>query len=202
MKLRIVAAILLITTNSFVFAAEPDALSYKGVRLGASMDEFRENLPDYLCTNTNCTYKKYTCDGAPVNASKEAMDLFSVRSNLCRTRTSFGGAMVNDGFALFQNRRFSKLILTIPSLHMEALLNSVEQRYGKPKSSNEISFINSMGVTFPNWQKTWVIGNDYLTLILRVGRVDEGSAVLTSGAQAKAEDEERANQTQKGSKDF
>ncbi|MCD6663494.1 MAG: hypothetical protein LT082_08850 [Comamonas sp.] len=184
------------------FAADPESLSYKGVLLGASVAEFQEKLPDYQCRESHCTFSKDACNGALTSVSKAVVDAYNARSDACKERTSFGGALVTNGSASFLDGRFAKLVLTIPTPHMEVLLAAVMQRYGNPTVSNDAPFVNGLGAQFPNWQKTWTIGDDHLTLVLRGGRLDEGGAVLTSAEQGQAAEDSQAKKVQQGSKDF
>lgn len=195
-------AILLAVWATHTFAAEPETLSYKGARLGATKAEFQEKLPDYQCQEKYCAYRKDACNGSLTGVSKEAVDAYTARSDACKDRASFGGALVTDGFATFRDGAFVNLILTIPTPHMEILLGAVEQRYGQATETSNAPFVNRAGAEFPNWKKTWKIGEDYLTLTLRSGRIDEGEARLVSAAMVRAMAEQKAKQSQQGSKDF
>lgn len=184
-------------------AAQSEQLSYKGLPLGTTLQAFQAKLPDYQCRTENyCSYDLKSCNGRLVGISQEAIDAHSQNFRACNERTSFGGALTTSAFAYFKDGALANLDLTIPSDYMASLADTVTQKYGQATELNEEPFRNRAGAQFSNWKKSWKIGEEYLFLTLRSGRVDEGSAQLTSKSQMEAVLQERKKKTQMGTKDF
>lgn len=194
----VLTAILLMTGLPCAFATGPEALSYKGVKLGATSAEFQEKLPDYKCSG-HCSYEQKACFGHSAGLSQEA---YAAKLKACDEGASFGGVPISDGFATIRDGVFANLILTIDTAYMDHLLSAVETRYGKPTETSDKPFANGYGAQLRNWQKTWKVGSDQMVLTLRSGRADQGSVKLVSAAMLKAIAEQKTKQAQQGSKDF
>jgi len=192
-------------TMSVAAAAQTEnpELTYKGINLGESISKFQSALPDFQCTADKwCEFDIENCVGHIGGASVTASNAYDDRWNRCKAATSFGGALVSKATAFFSNGSLTNLRLTVPVGHMDNLLASVQEKFGLPTSSTTTPFMTRAGATFPNWQKTWSVGNDYLFLSLRSGSVELGSVWIVSAAKLKAINEELALRKQQGSKDF
>ena len=180
-------------------AAQAEDFSYKGVNLGASMEEFQAALPLYQCKDDACTYTRDSCAPTYMRGGAAA---FEQKLAECREGTSFGGGMVNYGRAKFIDGKFSSLYLIFPIAHARVVGDALEEKYGKPATVDAKPVKNRAGAEFDNWVKTWTKGDADLVARLRASQIDEGSVSIRSAA-AKAEEQARQQQqTKAGAKDF
>lgn len=184
---------------ALALSAKANDFSYKGVKLGATMDQFQAGLPLYECREDACTYTRSSC--APVHMKGSTED-FERRMAECKDGTSFGGGMVIYGRAQFIEGKLSSLYLVLPTSHARLAGDALEENYGKPTSVDAKPVKNRAGVEFDNWVKIWTEGDTDLIVRRRASQIDEGS-VSIRGAAAKAEEQARKNrQTKSGAKDF
>lgn len=193
MKRFVIAA----TLAASALAAHADSFSYKGVKLGDTMEQFKQALPLYECTATSCTYIRDSC--ARVSGLGSSAE-FSRKLDACREGTSFGGALVTYGRAEFIDGVLAKLYITSP--WMTQLSDALTDKFGAPTSVDNTPVRNKMGAEFPNWIKTWALGTDVMVASQRASNINEGSVLISGPAaleQAKARKQE---QTKAGAKDF
>lgn len=180
-------------------AAHADEFSYKGVKLGDTLEQFQAALPLYECRGDSCTYLRTSC--APVHM-RGTVDDFIRRDNECKEGASFGGGMVTYGRAKFTEGKMSSLYLVIPTGHMRVVGEALAEKYGKPASVDTRPAKNRMGAEFDNWVNTWTQSEVDLVASKRSAKIDEGS-VMIRGAVAKADERARQQeQTKAGAKDF
>jgi len=176
-----------------------DDFSYKGVKLGDSMEQFQAALPLYQCKDDACTYIRDSCAPTYMRGGAAA---FEQKLAECREGTSFGGGMLNYGKAKFIDGKFSSLYMIFPIAHARVVGDALEEKYGKPTTIDTKPVKNRAGAEFDNWVKTWAKGDSELVARLRASKIDEGS-VSISNAAAKAEEQARQQQqTKAGAKDF
>ena len=188
-------------SSAAVATIEPDPpesdprLSYKNTRLGDSKARFASKLPLYNCKDGSCMYIQTSCESAystgPRGTAKE-----------CADGTSYGGAKLKNGFAYFIDGKLSKINLTISTDQMAVLDATLTEKYGKPAKVDSTPFMNKMGNTLPNTEKTWVVQGEKLVLTYRSTVVDEGRIEI-SGKAAEAQTKEYIEKRIKAnSKDF
>lgn len=178
-------------------AQQAEALSYKGVKLGESMESFKAALPLYKCNETACTYLRQEC--APLSGTGSSQD-FSRRLEECREGTSYGGALVSYGRATFIDGRLASIYLVSP--WMERLDRVLSEKYGPPTSTDTTPVKNKMGAEFSNWVKTWSRGDDRLTASQRSSKLDEGSILIESAEALENQKQKMKEQAKTGAKDF
>lgn len=184
-------------------ASSAEPFSYKGVRLGDTVETFTSKLPDYSCKGTACTFSMDLCRGSSVGIlDKAVLDAYVKRGDDCRNRTSFGGSLVTNGRAEFRDGVLVSVSLTLPTSHVERLGEVLATTFGDPASTDSTPIKNRMGVEFPSWQKIWTQPGGTLLVALRAGRVDEGMVILQSEAEAMRQAEHRKKSVEAGSKDF
>ncbi|GEM_PF-2114626 len=178
-------------------AAHAEEFSYKGVKLGESMEAFKEALPLYKCSQDSCTYLRQEC--APVSGTGSSQD-FSRRLEECREGTSYGGALVSYGRASFIDGKLASIYLVSP--WMERVGRSLPEKYGAPTSTDDSPVKNKMGAEFPNWVKTWNNGGSRLIASLRGSKLDEGFILIESAAAIASQKQQEKDQAKTGAKDF
>lgn len=178
-------------------AAHADSFSYKGVKLGDTIEQFKQALPQYECTDTSCTYIRDSC--ARVSGLGSSSE-YSRKLDECREGTSFGGALVTYGRAEFIDGALAKLYITSP--WMTQLNDALTGKFGAPTSVDNTPVRNKMGTEFPNWIKTWVLGTDVMVVSQRASKVNEGSVLISGPAAQEQARTRRQEQIKAGAKDF
>lgn len=198
----------LLATNSLpaaidasIQAQEPDPptndprLSYKNTRLGDSKGRFETKLPLYDCRGASCSFSQSSCESSYSSAPKAS-------ARECMEGTSYGGAKPKYGFAHFIDGKLSKISLTITTDQMAVLDATLTEKYGKPAKVDTTPFMNKMGNTLPNSEKTWLVEGEKLVLTYRSSVVDEGYVEI-SGKAAEAQSKEQTEKRLKANtKDF
>ncbi|MFN9476357.1 hypothetical protein, partial [Acidovorax sp.] len=167
--------------------AYADPFSYKGVKIGDSLEEFQTALPGYVCNDSRCTFDPRKCEERL--AAKEGGDISS-RIKACADGSSFGGAPVKDGHVVFIDGKLAYLRLSIESVFLDMAAGpALETKFGRPQSIDETPATNGAGVKFRNWIKTWAQDGQTMRAALRSGIVDTGSVTITSEAFEKRQRE-------------
>ena len=133
---------------------------------------------------------------------KTIFDAYIQRGYECKTSTSFGGALVTQGYVTFGEKGMSQADLTIPTPQMTHLSDAVELKYGAPFKVDNAPVHTRAGVSHENWRKTWNIGPDVLILELRSGRIDDGRVLLMTNERVIEIEANRMKRAGAGSKDF
>lgn len=181
---------LLVAALAFTAALAPahaqEALTYKGLQLGATAESFREKFPAFRCAGDSCEYSRALCK--PVNE--------------CDEKNSFGGAIVDIAIARFTDGRLGSLYFTMLTRFAENLTKAAAERYGAPTSTSDEPFRTKGGAVIPNLASTWARGTDTMVVRLNAGRVGEGSASLVSSDYAKKQAAASKAATSKAAQDF
>lgn len=192
--LVLVGAMLLAAT------AHAEAFSYKGVKLGDSIEVFRAALPVYSCDGSRCSYDARTCETSPsANNQSDAASRFKA----CLDGASFGGAPVTSGSAFFIEGKLASIRLSIESDFLDIAAGpALETRFGKPQSIDDRPVTNRAGAKFKNWIKTWVHEDQTMRATLRSGMVDTGSVTISNAAFDALQKDAFRKANQAGAKDF
>jgi hypothetical protein len=178
-------------------------ITYKGIALASSLQAFRDALPPFVCVAGSCKFNREDCQGSSRGILEPAIfEAYVKRGDKCKQETSFGGALVLSGQAIFVEDRLAEVDLIAPSSHMDTLAASVSERFGPPASAIDTTIRSRAGAEFPNWIKTWRVGPDHLILELRSGRVDNGRVVIVSDERLSAKQAAQKRQATSDSKDF
>lgn len=192
--LVLVGAMLLAAT------AHAEAFSYKGVKLGDSLEAFQTALSVYSCDGSRCSYDARKCETGPATGGQNDS---ASRFKACLDGASFGGAPVTSGNAFFIEGKLASIRLSIESDFLDISAGpALEARFGKPQSIDDRPVTNRAGAKFKNWIKTWVHEDQTMRAALRSGVVDSGSVTISNAAFDALQREafRKANQT--GAKDF
>ncbi len=177
--------------------AMANGFSYKGVKLGDSMEQFQQALPHFECRGEHCTYSRDRC--APVTARGSTAD-FTRRLDECREGTSFGGALVTYGRVTFIEGKIAQIYLTSP--WMKQIDEVLVAKFGNPSFVDTAPVRSKVGVEYPNWIKTWNLGSEKLTAALRASSINEGSVLISGAAMQEREKSLQRERIQSGAKDF
>lgn len=162
-------------------------LSYKNVRIGDSIARFKFKIPLYACHESACSFFQSSCESSFSSAPRAS-------SAECALGTSYGGAAPKYGYATFSEGKLSSVSLTISTDQMAVLDATLTQKYGKPVKIDSTPFMNKMGNSIPNAEKTWIVEGEKLVLTYRSSVVDEGKVEISgrvADAQRKEDFEKR-----------
>lgn len=188
--------ILIIAFASITSHAQ-ERFTYKGIKLGASIDEFQAALPYYRCAANTCTYLLDSCAPFPSTGSSDDV---TKRFSECLDGTSYGGERINYGRASFIDGKLARIYLT--SSEMDLIDNALLEKYGKPASVDNTPVINKMGTKFSNWVKTWKSGTERLVVSQRADKIDEGYIAIFGSAAINDHRSRMKEQAKRGAKDF
>lgn len=184
---------LMLGAGTYAGAAD---FSYKGVKLGDSMEVVKEKLPTYRCTAEMCDYSMKIC----VSKGDVLRD-DGIRSR-CDASASFGGAWVTNGTISFADGAVGRIHLGIVQRLLNDVSGALTVAYGPPTGESEKEMKNKAGATFPSWIKTWEAEGQTLELHQRLYDLDTGGVIIQSQAYSEAAKKKAADKAQQGSKDF
>lgn len=178
-------------------AQTPESFSYKGVKIGDSLDSFQAALPYFKCSSSECTYSAASCE---MDLKAKGSGDTTRNFDTCMNANSYGGAFITFGMAKFHEGKLSEIYLTSP--WMSRINSALVEKYGQPSSIDNTPVQNKMGAEFDNWVKTWKMGSDQLVAKLRAGSVKEGSVLILGEAAMKLRAKQQQEQAKSGAKDF
>jgi hypothetical protein len=203
MRFAGIVGIVLCGVISGVGAQSSEAgITYKGVPLGVSREEFAAKFPDYRCRDAMCTYDGEACAGKTGPKLAPNREAYLERNQACIERTSLGGAYVESATAHFRDGKLSRMAFYMPSRQVNTLIDAARQRYGKATDTDEAPFKTKGGGTFDNLRITWEINGTLLIATSNGPRLGTGSAVLTSTAEIDRSAAERKADVKKSATDF
>lgn len=178
------AAVMLL---AFVSSVHAESFSYKGLALGASAEELRERLPNYMeATYTGSLYNFKSIDCARKNpGNSEAVQQ-------CLKATSFGGVPVETGSIYLRVNQIYSIDLKVKPWYVGELIGAITARYGKHSDRKTLEYRNEYGVKSEGWIYTWVSGSTSLTvednggkeLAVRIGSFQSKQEILESMRKA------------------
>lgn len=120
--------------GAFLFAAvasasagTADSISYAGVTLGATVEEYAAKLPDHRCRPAEgvCRFVLDQCHRAKPGRPP----------NDCATRNAFLGAQVRTATADFRENQLVSLSFTLEPAQVGHLAKALEEQFGPPASA-------------------------------------------------------------------
>jgi hypothetical protein len=189
LKTNLVMALIALAGVSSAWSQQ--AVSYKGVSLGASLQEFKEKLPDFSCSSSGiCDYSYKSCT------------LLGGAAEACRTRTSFGGATVQGGTARFRDGKLAYLGFRIDSREVGALIEVLRERLDAPTRLSEEPAITRAGVTVPNIEAVWERAELRVSARKHGLQIGEGIVTVMTPEELEAMRADRAAKVKQGAKDL
>lgn len=185
--MKLLIAALALSLSYGAIAAEP--FSYKGVRLGDSIDLVKEKLPTYRCNQNSCEYSMAICVGA---TTREA----------CDASASIGGVWIKNGFIKLRDSQVSEVILLIKTDLAQTTAEAIVQAYGLPVSTENKEARTKAGGVLPSWEKTWQSGEQTLVVKKIFSDINTSGVIISSASSKRQEEESRKEKALKGAKDF
>jgi hypothetical protein len=167
--------------------AQDESISYKGVTLGSSMEEYMTKLPEHDCLVRQCTYLAVSCEK---------------KSAKCREKNSFGGVNVSFASSYFRDDKLVRISIRFRSGDFDTLEAAVSDRLGAPTKSENKSIQNRMGAIFENRDVIW----ERPGMSLRIGRhgaeIGVGYAHLVTPDEVARQTAESESKNKAAAKDF
>jgi hypothetical protein len=181
-----------------LFAADEE-ITYKGVGIGASIEEYKKKLPDHDCaTGTGCHY----FDDLDCYYKKPPQIETSAHVMGCIERNSFGGSGVKTASSLFIDKKMVSLRLTFGHASFYSLSESLNAKMGKPSSVNEFEVQNKNGATFMDSTTTWTTNNAVISLDKYCAKLDKTCITIEGIAYKEKSQAEALERKAKAAKDF
>lgn len=175
---------------SLAWSQPSDAVTYKGVALGASLAEYKEKLPDHRCYSADCDFSIKLCvSERPVPGE-------------CSSRNSFGGARIERATAKFREAQLAYVLLMTASREISPLIDVLRERLGPPTKLSEEPFKTRGGLTAENVEAIWETPSMHLKVRRHGTSLGEGIVVLTTPTELAALAQDRAAKVKQGAKDF
>ena len=185
-----------LTTNAL---AASDFITYKGVTIGSSLEEYKAKLPDHDCNGSgNCIYFAIASCTKPSAQTDKSTDAVGA----CITRNSFGGVFVDSVQSSFINGNLAAIEITINSNFFDGLVDTLSLRFGKPKKTEVFEVKNKLGAVFLNKKIDWVADETVFSIEKYGGSINKSVGYLTSTNELFRKETERVNQKIKNSQDF
>lgn len=180
--------------------AQSEDITYKGVALGMSLEEYKAKLPDHQCFTNSCMYSrelhcKYLNDGrGGIMTGTQLIE--------CMQRNTFGGVAVHTAYADFREGRLVAIRFTINASAFDILTGAAKERLGEPTKVVDRTVQTRAGAKLENREMIW----ERPSMILRVERygstINNGSASLMTPQERDRMLSEFESQKKKGAKDF
>ena len=181
--------------------AQSDDITYKGVPLGASMEEYKTKLPDHEClTQSSCMYIRdvhcrYLNDGrGGIRSGTQLQE--------CWQRNSFGGAFLVNVNSYFREGRLVRVSFTFPTSGFNGLTEAVKERIGEPTKVVDRPVQTRAGVQLVDREMTWERPGMILTGSRYGSTINNGYATLTTPQERDRGREEAEAQKKLRAKDF
>lgn len=178
----------------FVAWAQAADITYKGVPLGASMEEYKAKLPDHDClTGSSCMYiPEVHCQMRGSTGELLA----------CWDRNTFGGIRPFSVNSYFREGRLVRVNFSFRSSSFEFLTEAVKERIGEPTTVADRPVQTRAGVQLVDRIMTWEQPSMILTVSRYGSTIDRGFATLTTPEERDRQREEAEGSKKRRAKDF
>jgi hypothetical protein len=180
-----------------VLAAAQDSdnmITYKGLALGATKDEFAARFPDWSCRETYC---RFSWDACWNDAYRKKLD-----TSGCHERNSLGGAGIESATASFRDDKLQSIFFSLKSENVDRLIKAVSARYGAPTRVDDEPFVTRAGVSHANVLATWEQPGLWFSSRRHSGSLGSGYASLKTSEQLARDLEELKARKAKDKSDF
>lgn len=180
--------------------SQADDITYKGVPLGAAIEEFKAKLPDHKCYDSFCMYaSSHHC---LYRGDSRGGIMSGPETTACRERNSFGGVDVLSANSQFREGKLVQVVFSFSVPAFDVLAGAAKERLGEPTSVVDREVQTRMGATYQNRHMVW----ERPTMVLVIARygstIDKGMALLTTRQERERKEAELEAKKKKGAKDF
>lgn len=184
-QFAVLAMLLLQAFCASVLAADPPALSFKGIEFGKAVEqdvaEKFKGAKRYASTiiATSTYYADSTCGSLVDSVRNPAI-------GSCRSE-AFGGPLfrigqTSAGEFMFTDRdgKIEELRATFTSNSFGTVIAALEEKYGKPTSSQAEQIQNKAGASFSNTVTTWKLPDGEIVATERSGKIETMSLRMST----------------------
>ena len=175
-------ALIVSLVSSFV-AAQPAPLEFKGIALGATIDEVRAKYHVDSCS-----------PGEGVFAGTERCRIVGV--------DSFAGVSWPGVTARFRDGVLGTLSVSIPSRDFDAVATALAEKYGRPTSVETPIVQNRMGAQATNAIHRWARKDGGITAQMYAGNINEGTVRFVSARELQAVDQRQGDDAKRRKSDL
>lgn len=171
-------------------SAQEPPVAFKGVALGASVEEYKQGLPDHRCRPDKCDFSlRLECVPRP-----DFED--------CLKRNSFGGARVELVTSTFRDGKLAHMLLIMSSFAATDVQGALREKLGEPTRVSTEPFRTRGGASADNADLTWERGPYVVRARQHSARLGEGTVVITTQTELKAQEGDKKDQAKKGAGDL
>lgn len=186
-------------TAALPVAAQDAPITFKGIAMGATQAEYRDNFPHQQCAATTCFYHRDMCIQASRNGG-HVPDADAARA--CRNRYSFGGVTPRAVNATFRDGRLVQVYFQISPRDFDAFTAAARGRIGAPSSTSEPLLRTPGGAPLENRIEMWIRDGFLLAARRYSSSGESGSIMFSTPDELARRGGELGNQAKDGAKDF
>lgn len=185
MPTRPLLGALLLAAAGTAFAGTDDSITYRGVALGATQEEYAAKLPDHRCRPAEgvCRFVLQQCRRAEPGGRPPSD---------CATRNALFGAQVTATTAEFRERRLVALSFELDPSQVGRLATALEERFGAPTPVEVGPTAAAGGRSMARRDRVWTRTDWEMRLEPASGRPPRAAARLVSAKEAERQNTERA----------
>ncbi len=180
--------------SSVVSFAQSEAIGFKTIPLGASVEDYRAAFPDHDCiTATTCLFDRRKCarsgaDGAAFIA--------------CTKRNTWAGITPETIFATFKDGKLERVSIAFSSSSFQMIRDAAKERYGQPLQELSEDVQTRAGAQLQNITARWEQGESVMLIRKYGSTIDKGSALIQTRTSFLEALERVKNQPKAGAKDM
>lgn len=202
---RLAALALLLSGAPTANAAPP--IEFKGLQLGASLDQAKEMFPMLACVPGVKTGVTECVEASGWNrhcARREAYDNeadYEACQRAYNSLKTYAGLRIKRIALVFRDGSFTEAHVFIDPATYEQIVETISAKYGNPTSETSESVQNRFGARYENSLARWMLTDGYIGVNRYGSTLDTGIVILVSRDEVK-ESARRKPTPQQRSKDL
>lgn len=194
--IRATALMALALAAPIMASAQVPPLEIKGVKLDSPISEFKARFPGASCRADGSACSAFptdsmaaACKGIDAQCRKAVMDQFM-----------FGPASASMFFAMVRDGRIGALSVIVSSADVDAVVDAMTQKYGKPSSDKTGVLQNRMGASFDNREVLWNRPDGQISVTKRSADIDTGAVTMMTASYISASPKDRQEKAKAAAK--
>lgn len=168
------------------WACAQERLEFKGVPLGATMEEFKAKNQHFWCTENSCYIDGFNPTGHCSLLNR--MTALRVATQECIDDVRKSATYANQRatlFATFRNGTLAKGDARFEPSAFAEIVEAITLRFGNPLKQSTETVQNRAGAVFQNIIVQWSVGGDTLWVRKYGSTVDRGAVIVMDQAEAR-----------------
>lgn len=188
-RLPFYVALFSVLATGYAGAAEDEPFSFRGIKLGITIDEFRRiphpEMPNDKKAHVRCStdikkneYDLFHLDSDLKKAGVHQCGFFSSRSSSYHDRISVANIqyVAEPSFHFFaknnEPHRLFRIIIPVAVPYTNQLLDALRERYGEPQTSTDREVQNAFGASFQSRFRMWQNSVSEISVLERAPKLD------------------------------